>query len=593
MKVKMKILWAAGAALLAGLFVAEMLTGSAGIRAPEVWTALTGGEISSQMKLIVTEIRLPKAVTALLSGMAISVSGLLMQTLFRNPLAGPYVLGISSGASLGAALCVLGTSASATLAGSRILMSLGTAGAAWLGAAAVLAIIAMASRKAGDITVILILGMMLGAGIDAAVQILQFVSNEQALKSYIVWTMGSMGNVSGQELWILALAVIAGLGITIASCKPLNLLLLGEHYAASMGADIRRTRALVFLAIVLLAGTVTAFCGPVGFVGITAPHIARKLMGTTSHLSVIPATLLTGGIMGAVADLLSRCGPYPLPAGSTMALIGIPIILYIMLRPEKSACISRVSTSEESRTKRHTSRETIHVDGIDIGYGGRTLCSDISFSLHPGDCILLCGANGSGKTTLLRTLASLWPDRVTMIPADIPKVKGFTLEEFIRTGCYTMSDWKGLLSPESERKASEAMDRLRIGQFRDKDISTLSDGEFRKGCIASALCRDSETIILDEPEAFLDTESRIEVLSLLRQIAAEGSRSVIFSSHDIATALKFCNRVAAIGHDHKFRISSEINRNGSDGAASEDSRDAEKIRTARSIFRNKSITFDV
>ena len=333
MKVKMKILWAAGAALLAGLFMAEMLTGSAGIRASEVWTALTGGEISSQTKLIVTEIRLPKAVTAMLSGMAISVSGLLMQTLFRNPLAGPYVLGISSGASLGAALCVLGTSASATLAGSRILMSLGTAGAAWLGAAAVLAIIAMASRKAGDITVILILGMMLGAGIDAAVQILQFVSNEQALKSYIVWTMGSMGNVSGQELWILALAVIAGLGITMASCKPLNLLLLGEHYAASMGADIRRTRGLVFLAIVLLAGTVTAFCGPVGFLGLAVPHLARLAAGNADHKVLIPATLLCGGALMMSCDIIARLAAVPINAVTSLA--GIPVVIWVIFRRRK------------------------------------------------------------------------------------------------------------------------------------------------------------------------------------------------------------------------------------------------------------------
>ena len=319
--------------MLAGLFMAEMLTGSAGIRASEVWTALTGGEISSQTKLIVTEIRLPKAVTAMLSGMAISVSGLLMQTLFRNPLAGPYVLGISSGASLGAALCVLGTSASATLAGSRILMSLGTAGAAWLGAAAVLAIIAMASRKAGDITVILILGMMLGAGIDAAVQILQFVSDEQALKSYIVWTMGSMGNVSGQELWILALAVIAGLGITMASCKPLNLLLLGEHYAASMGADIRRTRALVFLAIVLLAGTVTAFCGPVGFLGLAVPHLARLAAGNADHKVLIPATLLCGGALMMSCDIIARLAAVPINAVTSLA--GIPVVIWVIFRRRK------------------------------------------------------------------------------------------------------------------------------------------------------------------------------------------------------------------------------------------------------------------
>ena len=534
-------------------------------------------------------LRIPRAVTAMVSGAALALAGLQLQAIFRNPLADPHIMGVSSGAGLGAAIAVLaGTGISAGFTG-----GISVAAAASAGALLSSLLIILISKKAKRDYTLLIFGVLTGFAFNALTSILQSWADPESLRIYYSWSAGSFINSGYDGIAIIASGCIIGTAIACGNAKGLDSLLFGDDFSSLSGARPGRIRWISLAGCCLMTGAVTAFCGPVGFVGITAPHIARKLMGTTSHLSVIPATLMTGGIMGAVADLLSRCGPYPLPAGSTMALIGIPIILYIMLRPEKSACISRVSTTAESRTKKHISRETIHVDRIDIGYGSRTLCSDISFRLHPGDCILLCGANGSGKTTLLRTLASLWPDRVTMIPADIPKVKGFTLEEFIRTGCYTMSDWKGLLSPESERKASEAMDRLRIGQFRDKDISTLSDGEFRKGCIASALCRDSETIILDEPEAFLDTESRIEVLSLLRQIAAEGSRSVIFSSHDIATALKFCNRVAAIGHDHKFRISSELNGNGSDDAASEDSRNAEKIRTARSIFRNKSITFDV
>lgn len=547
---------------------------------------LAGAAASGEVLFL---LRIPRAVTAMVSGAALALAGLQLQAIFRNPLADPHIMGVSSGAGLGAAIAVLaGTRVSAGFTG-----GISVAAAASAGALLSSLLIILISKKAKRDYTLLIFGVLTGFAFNALTSILQSWADPESLRIYYSWSAGSFINSGYDGIAIIASGCIIGTAIACGNAKGLDSLLFGDDFSSLSGARPERIRWISLAGCCLMTGAVTAFCGPVGFVGITAPHIARKLMGTTSHLSVIPATLLTGGIMGAVADLLSRCGPYPLPAGSTMALIGIPIILYIMLRPEKSACISRVCTSEESRMKKHTSRETIHMDGIDIGYSSRTLCSDISFRLHPGDCILLCGANGSGKTTLLRTLASLWPDRVTMIPADIPKVKGFTLEEFIRTGCYTMSDWKGLLSPESERKASEVMDRLRIGQFRNKDISTLSDGEFRKGCIASALCRDSETIILDEPEAFLDTESRIEVISLLRQIAAEGSRSVIFSSHDIATALKFCNRVAAIGHDHKFRISSELNGNGSDGAASEDSRNAEKIRTARSIFRNKSITFDV
>lgn len=333
MKRRNKIMWAAGVLLLAGLFVADMTTGSTGISAAEVWKALTGGDIPAQTGIIVKEIRLPAAITAILAGIAVSVSGLLMQTLFRNPLAGPYVLGVSSGASLGAAICVLGISAAAPVPGSQLLSGIGTAGAAWAGAAAVLAVISAASRKIGDITAILIIGMMLGAGIDATVQILQFMSEEQALKAYVVWTMGSLGNVTDNGLLILAIAVTAGTALAAAACKPLNLLLLGESYAVSMGADIKRTRRLVFITIILLAGTVTAFCGPLGFIGLAVPHIARLITGNADHRVLIPATILCGAILMSACSIVAEWAVIPVNAVTSLA--GIPVIIYVVLNSRK------------------------------------------------------------------------------------------------------------------------------------------------------------------------------------------------------------------------------------------------------------------
>ncbi len=326
-------MWAAGVLLLAGLFVADMTTGSTGISAAEVWKALTGGDIPAQTGIIVKEIRLPAAITAILAGIAVSVSGLLMQTLFRNPLAGPYVLGVSSGASLGAAICVLGISAAAPVPGSQLLSGIGTAGAAWAGAAAVLAVISAASRKIGDITAILIIGMMLGAGIDATVQILQFMSEEQALKAYVIWTMGSLGNVTDNGLLILAIAVTAGTALAAAACKPLNLLLLGESYAVSMGADIKRTRRLVFITIILLAGTVTAFCGPLGFIGLAVPHIARLITGNADHRVLIPATILCGAILMSACSIVAEWAVIPVNAVTSLA--GIPVIIYVVLNSRK------------------------------------------------------------------------------------------------------------------------------------------------------------------------------------------------------------------------------------------------------------------
>lgn len=317
------------AAATAALFVADLAVGSVALAPGDVWAALTGGHTDPAVRHIVLNIRLLKAFTALLAGAALSAAGLQMQTLFRNPLAGPYVLGISAGASLGVAFFLLGAPLLG-VAGHSALRSLGVAGAAWFGSAAVLAVVMAVSRRIRDIMVILILGIMFGSGISAVVEILQYLSSEAALKSFVVWTMGSLGDVTGPQLALLAPAVIAGLGLSIFVIKPLNLLLLGENYARTMGLSIRRTRSLIFLSTVLLAGTVTAFCGPVGFVGLAVPHLARMLFRSADHRILMPASMLTGAALLLVCDLLSKL--FALPINSITALTGIPIVILVVVR---------------------------------------------------------------------------------------------------------------------------------------------------------------------------------------------------------------------------------------------------------------------
>ncbi len=328
-----RIYFTAASILLVLLFVADLLTGSAGIGPGDVWMALTGGDTEEGTRIIVNNIRLPKALTAMLAGIAVSLGGLLMQTLFRNPLAGPFVLGISSGASLGAALCVLGISSGIISSALPLAGTAGVAGAAWAGAAAVLGIVMAASRKIGDNTVILILGMMLGAGIDAVIQILQYLSDEQALKSYIIWTMGALGNVSGTRLWLLAGAVMAGTAATAALCKPLNLLLSGEDYAASAGTDVRQVRNIVFIATTLMAGTVTAFCGPLGFIGLAVPHLARLFTGNSDHRVLIPATVLAGGSVMLACDIAAKAAA--IPVNAVASLTGIPVVIWVVIRSRR------------------------------------------------------------------------------------------------------------------------------------------------------------------------------------------------------------------------------------------------------------------
>ena len=320
MRTRTTILFVALGLLTALLFMLDLSVGAVPVPVGDVWAALTGGDCPGATAKIILNIRLIKAVVALLAGAALTVSGLQMQTLFRNPLAGPYVLGISSGASLGVALVVLAGVGS----------SVGIAGAAWIGAGAVLLVIAAVGHRIKDIMVILILGMMFSSGVSAVVQILQYLSKEESLKAFVIWTMGSLGEVTSAQLLILIPSVMAGLLLAVLTIKPLNLLLFGEEYAVTMGLNVRRARGLIFLSTTLLAGTVTAFCGPIGFIGLAMPHVTRLLFRNSDHRVLLPGTILTGAAVLLVCDLISKL--FTLPINAITALLGIPIVVWIVLR---------------------------------------------------------------------------------------------------------------------------------------------------------------------------------------------------------------------------------------------------------------------
>ena len=320
MRSRSVLLFTALAALTLFLFLLDLAVGAVAVPLGDVWAALTGGDCPRATAKIILNIRLIKAVVALLAGAALSVSGLQMQTLFHNPLAGPYVLGISSGASLGVALVVLAGVGS----------SIGIAGAAWLGAAIVLVVIAAVGHRIKDIMVILILGMMFSSGIGAVVQILQYVANDESLKMFVIWTMGSLGDVTFNQLAVLIPSIIAGLLLAVITIKPLNLLLFGEEYAVTMGLNVRRSRGLLFLSTTLLAGTVTAFCGPIGFIGLAMPHVTRMLFRNSDHRVLVPGTVLSGASVLLLCDLVSKL--FTLPINAITALLGIPIVVWVVLR---------------------------------------------------------------------------------------------------------------------------------------------------------------------------------------------------------------------------------------------------------------------
>lgn len=318
------------------LFILDIFLGSVSIRIPDVLKAIfapTGNEFET----IILKFRFPKAITALIVGVALSISGLQMQTVFRNPMAGPYVLGISSGASLGVAFIILGFSSmfsggAITGMGNWILVV-----AAWIGAGAVLFLIMIISSRIKDIMTILILGIMLSSGISAVVTIMQYFSNETMLRAYVIWTMGSLGNLTSGQLSVLAISVTAGIIASLASVKMLNALLLGENYAVSLGLNIRFARFAVFICTSILAGSVTAFCGPIGFIGIAVPHLTRITFRTSDHKILVPGTILMGGAVMLLSDIISQLpgSDHILPVNAITSLIGIPVVIWVIMRNRK------------------------------------------------------------------------------------------------------------------------------------------------------------------------------------------------------------------------------------------------------------------
>lgn len=319
--------------LLIVLFLLDIRLGSISITFTDMFSHLRGRtELSEQQVLILTKFRLPRIATALMAGAALPVCGLQMQTLFRNPLAGPYVLGISSGASFGAAIVVLGAGATGIVATWSLAI------AAWIGAGTVMLLLLFVSYRIKDVMTILILGIMFSSGLAAIISIMQYFSQASALKSFVIWSMGSLGNVTGAQLTIMAWAILPLLLITLAYSKVLNGLMLGEEYALSMGVRIQRTRLVIFATTSIMAGTITAFCGPIGFIGIAVPHMARFLLNRSDHRILMPASMLTGMVVMVFSDIVSRLPGTEqiLPINAVTSLIGIPVVIWLVVMNRKA-----------------------------------------------------------------------------------------------------------------------------------------------------------------------------------------------------------------------------------------------------------------
>ncbi len=326
-----------GLALLCS-WVLNLSSGSVHIPFEETVSILFGGKPKVEAwSYIVWDYRLPKSFTAILVGGGLSLSGLLMQTFFRNPLAGPFVLGISSGASLGAALLLMGATMVTGMTSFSFLGDASLALAASVGSFFVLSVVMVVAQRVKDTMALLIIGLMFGSITSAIVSVLAYFSSAESLQRFIFWSFGSVGNLTPNQIILLTGIVIIGLLLSILSLKPLNAFLLGEHYAQSLGVSLKKSRLIIIIATGLLAGGITAFAGPIAFVGLAVPHLTRQIFDTMEHKVLIPAVFLYGAILMLLCDTLAQWpnSASVLPINAITSLVGAPVVIWLLVRKRK------------------------------------------------------------------------------------------------------------------------------------------------------------------------------------------------------------------------------------------------------------------
>lgn len=332
--------------LIGALGIALFLSirfGSVEIPGGQIFKILIGGDPDkAAWKDVILKFRLPKAITAMLVGAGLSAAGLMMQTLFRNPLADPYILGVSSGASLGVALVIMGSGAGAAAgftSGLGIFGDLGLSAAASIGAGAVLALVLSLSRRVSSTLTLLIVGLMFGYLANALVSLLVYFSQPERVQAFSLWSAGSFGGVTWSQMKVFGPAVVVGLGVAFLMVKPLNALLLGDEYAATMGLNVKKARFVLLVGASLLAGVSTAFCGPIWFIGVAVPHISRSIFNTADHQMLLPASVLLGAAFALAADMIAQLpgSQNTLPLNVVMSLFGVPVILWIILRQRQTS----------------------------------------------------------------------------------------------------------------------------------------------------------------------------------------------------------------------------------------------------------------
>ena len=573
------------AALLAALALANLCIGSLPVPPADIASILAGNSADLTSSQVIWEIRLPRLIAAMLLGGALALSGFLLQTFFNNPIAGPYILGISSGAKLAVAFVMIIVLGSARSMPSWLLI-----GAAFVGSLAVMLMVLAVSQRIRSAAMLIVAGVMVGYLCSAATDFLITFASDANIASLKNWSMGSFSGVGWTDVRIMTAVVLVASACVFLLAKPIGAYQLGESYARSLGVNVRAFRVALIALSSLLAACVTAFAGPISFVGIAVPHLVKRLMGTSKPIVVIPAAFLGGAVFCLMCDLIARTmfAPTEVSISAVTAVFGAPVVIGILLRrhqphvretQETGSADSAMPSAETTKSLFSAVEQSagllgaepqacLTVRGLEAGYAGKPVVQDVDVRVMPGDVVTLIGPNGGGKSTVLkavsgqieamngtvevsgRALDSL-TDReralqLAVLLTDRVQTELLTCEDVVAMGRYPHTGRMGGLRRHDWEVVRAAMQEIQVWDLRNRDFMQLSDGQRQRVLIARALCQQPRLLVLDEPTNYLDIHYHIELLGVLRRISEQGRMGVLMSLHELPLARVASTRVVCV-----------------------------------------------
>ena len=539
------------AVLLAVLFAANLFWGSVALTPEAVLSALLGRGQDALSVRIITQLRLPRAVMVVLLGAALSAAGYLLQTFFANPIAGPFVMGISSGAKLAVALVMVVFLNQGLLTSSLTLIL-----AAFAGAMAAMAFVLAVSRRVQRMSILVICGVMIGYICSAITEFVVAFAQDSNIVNLHNWSQGSFSGMTWGNVRAAALVVLPALAAAFCLSKPMSAYQMGEAYAQSVGVNVKRfSRTLVLLSS-LLAACVTAFAGPISFVGIAVPHLVKQLLGSARPLFVLPGCCLGGAAFCLLCDLIARSLFAPHRAFHQRCDGGVRRTGGHLAAhpPESGGCTMNEFSCE--------------AQDLAVGYGKAPLAEHIALGVRPGQILTLIGPNGAGKSTLLKTLAgqlapmggavlldgqdltaytgSARAQRLALMLPHTRRTELTTCFEFAAAGRIPYTGRLGLLSEADRQAVRDALALVGASALAERDFNCISDGQRQRILLARAICQQPEVILLDEPTSFLDIKGKIELLSILQTLAHTQHLAVLVSLHELDMAQKIADAVVCV-----------------------------------------------